>query len=302
MPPNNRRQALVPEGAEVLANPNGTAPGLFLREGKALIFLLPGPPRELKPMMADQVTPALRRHKPTAVRFSRQLKVASEPESRVDYLAAPIYQSYPEVETTILSSPGVIELFFRWTGAPDQAAAQTALDELQQRVRDVLGESVFTDREESLETVVGGLLAARGKTLATAESCTGGWISKLITDTPGSSAYFRGGVVAYSNDFKETGLGVDIELLRRHGAVSEPVAGAMAEGVRRLASADWGLATTGIAGPGGGCAEKPVGLICFGLAGEGKTETKRARLLGDREAIRLRASRLALDWLRRRLT
>lgn len=298
---NNRRQARVIEGAEILENPNGTAPGQFLRENSTLVFLLPGPPRELQPMVMNQVLPLIRRHKPTSVQHRRQLKVASEVESRVDALIESIYKSYPQVETTILASPAIIELFFYWRGEPDDALAETQLDELAERVRARLGDSVFTDREETLEEMLGHLLVARGKTIATAESCTGGTIGKILTDVAGSSRYYVGGVVCYSNPLKIQLVGVNETTLERFGAVSEPVARQMALGIRMRTGSDFGLSLTGIAGPEGGTPEKPVGLVFVGLADAQGTRVQKLQLRGDREAIRLRAARMALDWLRREL-
>ncbi|MCH8820626.1 MAG: competence/damage-inducible protein A [Acidobacteria bacterium] len=297
---NNFRQARVPAGAEPIENPNGTAPGLFLREGKALVFLLPGPPRELEPMM-DQVMECIRQHKQLAQVFHRHLKVASQSESVVDSTVGPIYKSYPQIETTILSSPGMIELDFYWVGEANQKLAESQLDELQSRLAEQLGESLFTDQEEGLEEVVGRILRESGQSLATAESCTGGLIGKMLTDVPGSSEYYRGGVVCYSNSLKVDLVGVDRDSLERFGAVSQPVAHQMAVGIRESTGADFGLSVTGIAGPDGSTPEKPVGLVFIGLSHDQETQVRQERFPGNREAIRMRASRYALDWLRRTL-
>jgi len=297
---NNFRQAMVPEGAEPIENPNGSAPGLFLREGKALLFLLPGPPRELEPMM-DQVMELVGKHKQITQAFQRRLKVASQAESVVDSAIGPIYTSYPQIETTILSSPGIIELFLYWVGEADQGLAESQLEELQSRLVEKLGESLFTDQEESLEEVVGGILRKSGKSVATAESCTGGLMGKILTDVPGSSDYFRGGVVCYSNNLKVDLVGVDREALERFGAVSESVARQMACGIRERTGADFGLSVTGIAGPEGGSPEKPVGLVFIGFSDDQETKVRKEQLPGTREAIRMRACRHALDWLRRAL-
>ncbi len=299
MTDNNLRQTMVPEGGDWMENPNGTAPGLFLREGKTLLFLLPGPPREMKPMM-DQVMDLIRRYKQLEPPEYRQLKVASETESGVDSAIGSIYTSYPSIETTILSSPGMIELTFYWMGEADKQRAEDQLGELVARVGEKLGESVFTDREENLEQVVGRMLSEKGKTVATAESCTGGLLGKMLTDVPGSSDYYRGGVICYSNDLKANLVGVNETTLERFGAVSEPVAAQMAAGIRESAGADVGLSVTGIAGPGGETADKPVGLVFVGLSSD-QVHVKKMQLGGSREAIRLRASRFALDWLRRSL-
>ncbi len=299
MTENNLRQAMVPEGAESMENPNGTAPGLFLREGKTLLFLLPGPPREMKPMMS-QVMDLIGQYKKLDPPLNRRLKVASETESGVDSAIGPIYTSYPSIETTILSSPGVIELTFYWMGEANKQLAEEQLGELVARVGEKLGESVFTDREEDLEQVVGRMLSEKGKTLATAESCTGGLLGKMLTDVPGSSHYYRGGAVCYSNELKANLVGVNETTLERFGAVSEQVAAQMAVGIRESAGADVGLSVTGIAGPGGETAQKPLGLVFVGLSSD-QVRVKKMRLGGPREAIRIRASRFALDWLRRSL-
>lgn len=298
---NNRKQAQVPESAHVIPNPQGTAPGLLLVEGKTLIFLLPGPPRELYPMVDAHVLPLIQQHKKTSKVFSRQLKVAGEAESRVDSRIENIYKAYPEVETTILSSPGIISLYFVWKGDENSARADQTLDELSSRVESELGESVFTRGECSLAEVLGNSLRKDSLTLATAESCTGGWISKMLTDVPGSSDYFLGGVVCYSNAIKESLLGVPSELLAEYGAVSEEVASSLARGVQKLLRSDIGLAVTGIAGPGGGTEEKPVGTVFLGLALGNTVEVRKLSLPGDRDMVRKRTSNIALDWLRRRL-
>ena len=297
---NNFRQAMVPDGGEPIENPNGSAPGLFLKEGKALVFLLPGPPRELEPMM-DPVMELIRTHKQVTQTFHRRLKVASQAESVVDSRVGPIYKSYPQVETTILSSPGIVELYSYWVGEANQELAESQLEELHSRLVEKLGDSLFTDQEESLEEVVGRILLKSGKSVATAESCTGGLLGKMLTDVPGSSDYYQGGVICYSNRLKSNFVGVDRTSLQRFGAVSEEVARQMAFGIRESTGADFGLSVTGIAGPDGGTPEKPVGLVFIGLADDQDVQVRQERFPGSREAIRMRASRYALDWLRRKL-
>jgi len=298
---SNQRQAMVPEGAQSLDNLNGTAPGLFLKEDQVLIFLLPGPPRELKPMMVDLVVPLVREHKQTSRQFYRRLKVAAAGESQVDSSIGPIYKSYPLIETTILSSPGNLELSFNWIGEPEKRVAESQLEELVGRVRDELGESVFTDRDEHLEEVVGQVLREKGLTLATAESCTGGLVGKMVTDVSGSSEYYLGGVVSYNNNFKVDWLGVNETTLERFGAVSESVAEQMAIGIRKRTGADIGLSTTGVAGPEGGSPEKPVGLIFIGVSGPQGNQTQRLQFPGPRDTVRIRTARFALDLVRRSL-
>ncbi len=265
---NNRRQALVPRDSMVLNNPNGTAPGLFLQEGERLVFVLPGPPRELNPIMENDVVPLIRKYKGVSARPSRLLKVASVSESALDSRIEGIYKSYPDVETTILSSPGIISLYFTWISGGSLEQSEAGLDLLTEEVKSELGIAVLTDREEELQDAVGALLRERGLTLAVAESCTGGLISKLMTDVPGSSDYFLGGVVSYSNNVKENVLGVSPVDLRKKGAVSAEAAEQMARGVQHCLHADIGLSVTGIAGPGGGSDAKPepYSLDCRGMA------------------------------------
>jgi nicotinamide-nucleotide amidase len=251
--------------------------------------------------MMDQVMELIGKHKQITQAFHRRLKVASQAESVVDSAIGPIYTSYPQIETTILSSPGIIELFFYWVGEADQELAESQLEELQSRLVDKLGESLFTDQEEGLEEVVGGILRKSGRSVATAESCTGGLLGKMLTDVPGSSDYYRGGVVCYSNNLKVDLVGVDQDSLECFGAVSEPVARQMACGIRESTGADFGLSVTGIAGPDGGTPEKPVGLVFIGLSDDQDTQVRQERFPGTREAIRMRASRYALDWLRRKI-
>ncbi|RPJ60961.1 MAG: competence/damage-inducible protein A [Acidobacteria bacterium] len=301
MTPNNLQQAMVPEGGEVIPNPNGTAPGLLIRHQDRLVFLLPGPPHELKAMVVDQVMSWIARYYTASALIFRHLKIASEGESRVDHLVSPIYTSYDEVETTILASAGIVDLFFYWTRPDAIDRSGPVLEELTRRVKEVLGASVYTEGEQSLEAVTGALLREKGKTLATAESCTGGFLGKMITDVAGSSDYYLGGMITYSNEAKSEWLGVDCGLIEKHGAVSPEVARAMADRARVLAGADFGLSTTGIAGPGGGSAEKPVGLVYIGIANAIGNEAKRLQLPGDREIVRLRSARIAIDWLRRHL-
>ncbi len=301
MTSNNRRQALVPEGATVMENPQGTAPGLFLKEKASLVFLLPGPPRELKPMINHHMIPLIRKYKPTSRQYLRMLKVASVGESSLDSSIESIYQAYPKIETTILSSPGIIDLFFHWIGETDEERANQELEEMVGRIREKLGCSIFTDQEEGLETVVGRRLRGKGWTMATAESCTGGLISKMLTDGPGSSEYYCGGVICYNDRLKAELVGVNERTLKRFGAVSESVAREMASGIRKLACCQVGLSVTGIAGPNGATTEKPIGLVFIGLSTQEKTLVKKRKFPGERDVIRLHSARFALDWTRRKL-
>ena len=300
MPEINARQAMVIEGAEVLDNPNGTAPGMYLEhEGRAVV-LLPGPPREMRPMY-DSFINAKLAAKAGDVRVARRvLRVAGLGESAVDERIAPVYTQYQNPQTTILFNRSEIEIHLTAQGKTEQEA-ELLLDGLAGQIEERLGEAVFAFRGETMEEIVGLRLAVNGFTLAVAESCTGGLIAERLTEVPGSSNYFREGVVTYSNEAKVRLLGVPADLIGEYGAVSAPVAEAMAEGVRERAETDFGLAVTGIAGPSGGTEDKPVGLVYIALADDAHTEHRKLLLPGDRQLIRWRASQAALDLLRRRL-
>ncbi len=297
---NNRRQAMVPKGAEVLPNAIGTAPGLFVTHAGGVIVLLPGPPHELMRMYSESVEPKLRfPHGATKV-LRQTLKVAGLPESTVDQLIAPIYIEYRDVTTTILAAPTGIEIHLS-TAAADDQTGRARLHELVERIRIPLGMNLFTITGERMEEVVGRLLIARRATLSTAESCTGGLVSKRLTDVPGSSRYMLGGLVTYSNDAKTRFLDVPVGLIERHGAVSGEVAESMAKGVRSRFGSTLGLGVTGIAGPDGGTEQKPVGLVYVGVADDRESLARRLLLPGDRDQVRERAAQIALDSIRRRL-
>ena len=297
MSENNKRQALVPEGADVLENPVGTAPGLWLDLDGCVLVLLPGPPPELQAIFTQHVEPRLARLSSGLRLYSRELRIASLPESEVDQRAAPIYSGYADVQTTILAAPGEIQIHLRsWSN--DAAAAERTLQEMVERLTLALGESVFTTSGESLEQAVARELTRNQATIAAAESCTGGLLAERLTRVPGSSAYFRGGVVCYSNDLKTAWADVPPELIESQGAVSSAVAQALAAGIRRRTGATLGVGITGIAGPAGGSPEKPVGLVHIALAGASSSSERAVQLSGDRERIRWQASQLALDLTR----
>lgn len=300
MPDINSRQAMVIEGAEVLDNPHGTAPGMYIEHDKCAVVLLPGPPREIRPMFEAFVQPKLAAKAGDVRVVRRILRVAGMGESAVDERIAPVYTQYKNPQTTILFNRSEIEIHLTAQAKTEQEA-ELLLDGLAGQIEERLGDAIFAFRGETMEEVVGLRLAVGGFTLAVAESCTGGLIAQRLTEIPGSSVYFMEGVVAYSNDAKIRSLGVDPEVILRHGAVSAPVAEAMAEGIRRRADTDFGLAVTGIAGPGGGTEEKPVGLVFIALADDAHIEHRKLMLPGDRHLIRWRASQAALDLLRRRL-
>lgn len=300
MPERNSRQAMVIDGAEVLPNPNGTAPGLLLDQDGTAVALLPGPPKEMRPMFENYIQPRLAEKAGNLRVLRRVLRVAGMGESAVDEKIAPIYTRYENPQTTILFNQSEIEVQLTARGRTE-ADAEALLDKLSEELEERLGHSIFAFRGEKMEEVVGLRLSVSGYTLAVAESCTGGLIAQRLTDVPGSSKYFIESVVAYSNEAKTRTLGVEPALLLEHGAVSAQVAEAMAEGMRRRAGTDFGLSVTGIAGPSGGTEEKPVGLVFIALASEALTEHRKFKLPGDRQLIRWRASQAALDLLRRRL-
>jgi nicotinamide-nucleotide amidase len=300
MPERNSRQAMVIEKAEVLPNPNGSAPGLFIENNGVAIVLLPGPPREMRPMFENHVLGKLAGRAGNVKVLRRMLRVAGLGESAVDEKIAPIYTQYENPQTTILFNQSEIEIHLTARGRTE-VEAEALLDRLSGQLEERLGNAVFSFAGETMEEVVGLKLTVGGYTLSVAESCTGGLIAQRLTEVPGSSKYFIEGAVTYSNDAKTRTLGVEPVLLLEHGAVSAPVAEAMAEGIRKRARTDFGLAVTGIAGPDGGSEEKPVGLVYIALADDVQTKSRKLQIPGDRNLIRWRASQAALDLLRRRL-
>ena len=304
MAPNNAKQADVIAGANVLPNANGTAPGQWL-SGKfdgpeRIIILLPGPPHELKALFEAECRDRLQAKLPPAFIATRVLKVAMLGESHVDARVAPIYKKFPNVQTTILAGAGEIQLHFK-SRAENLEAAQASVDEAADAVEEELDDAVFSRNNESLEQIVGYWLQMRAATLAVAESCTGGLLAERITSVAGSSRYFAGGAVVYSNALKTEFAGVPADMIERHGAVSREVAAALAEGIRYRCEATLGVGITGVAGPGGGTAQKPVGLVFHALASDSGTEVIERSFPGDRKRIRWFASTLALDMVRRKL-
>jgi nicotinamide-nucleotide amidase len=304
MAPNNRKQADVLPGATVLANANGTAPGQWISgkyEGREkIIMLLPGPPHELQALFEEQCMDRLRAKVPPQFIATRELKITGMGESHCDARVAPIYKRFPDVQTTILAGAGEIQLHLKTCGA-SLDAAQRRVDELVSQIEDELGDYVFSDNGESMEQIVGNYLQMRNATLAVAESCTGGLLAQRITSVSGSSRYFVGGAIVYSNELKTSLAGVPAELIEKHGAVSREVSAALAEGIRERCGATLGLGVTGVAGPTGGTAEKPVGLVFHALASDRGTEIIERKFPGDRKRIRWFASQQALDMVRRKL-
>ena len=300
MPEINRRQAYIVEGADVLPNSNGTAPGMLVSTDGRLLIVLPGPPRELKPMFSDHVLPRLAAGSSGVVFRKRIIKVSGLGESAIDEAIAPIYKTFRDITTGILFNKSEVEVHLT-AQASTGDAADARNEELVKLIVEKLGEAVFSTMGEEMEAVVGRLLRARGETLAVAESCTGGLIGSRITEVAGSSEYFLEGAVTYANSAKVRLLGVDEALIERHGAVSAEVAEAMASGMLSSSGADYAVSVTGIAGPGGGSEEKPVGTVFVGYADNESVRSTKLQLPGDRYLIRWRASQAALDILRRQI-
>ncbi|HEY2151970.1 MAG TPA: competence/damage-inducible protein A [Vicinamibacterales bacterium] len=301
MPEINRRQAMVPQGAVVLPNANGTAPGLWLESGGAGILLLPGPPREMTPMLEAVIADRLAPKSNGAGLFRRVLKITGRAESDVDAQAAPIYGKWASlpspISTTILAVLGQIELHLT-VRATSPGEADRLLEPAVRELHDVLGTAVYSTDGQSLEAVVGGLLREGALTIAAAESCTGGLLMSRLTDVPGSSAYVERGVVCYSNRAKTELAGVPEALILEHGAVSEPVARSMAEGIRGRAGTSIGVGITGIAGPGGGTPEKPVGTVAVAVASDKGSKVRTFRFVGGREMVKFQAAQSALNMTR----
>jgi nicotinamide-nucleotide amidase len=299
MTPNNERQALIPRGAEVLPNPNGSAPGIKMDQEGKLVVLLPGPPRENQPMFDDFVMLDLERMSRGVRRAVRVLKVTGIGESQLDDKIAPIYGEYTNPTTTILFTDSELEIHLTAT-AESVARAEEIVEELTDKLEEAIGQNVYSTRGESLEEVIGLRLRLKGYTLSTAESCTGGLVAERITRVPGASEYFVGSIVSYTDQIKTELLGVPQEMIERCGAVSGEVAEAMARGIKERTGATIGLSVTGIAGPGGGTQAVPVGTVYIGLADDVMTSNRRLVLPGDRHLIRWRASAAALEMVRRR--
>ena len=312
MPPNNERQAEVLDGAELLQNRNGSAPGQWLdttfpgpdgTPRRKLVLLLPGPPKELKPLFDEQGKPRLAATLPPRALAKRLLRMALIPESQVDARTAPIYQSFSDVDTTILAGGGEIQLHF-FCVKPAQQEAEARVNAVVEAVEHEMGDDIFSANGESLEEVVLLMMELAKETLSVAESCTGGLLAQRLTAIPNASRSFSGGSVVYTNQLKTLCAGVPADIIEQHGAVSEPVARLLAEGIRTRLGTTLGLGITGIAGPAmteGPDQGKPVGLVYIGLATAEGTQVKPFNLLGDRERIRLWASQHALDMLRRHL-
>jgi len=304
MAENNLKQADVIEGATVLPNPNGSAPGQWLETlfsgYRKLVMLVPGPPHECLPLFENECLPRLRATLPQRHIATRTLKAAMIPESQADKLLAPIYTTFKDVETTILAHAGDLQLTLICS-KPSQELAEQRVEELSGKMEEALDDWLYSSEGESLEQIVLYYLGLRQATLAVAESCTGGMVAQRITSVPGSSRSFLGGVIVYSNELKTAFADVSPELLERYGAVSSEVAAALAEGIRKRTGATLGLGVTGVAGPAGGTDSKPVGRVYFAVSDGQKTDTFDRNFRGDRDRVRAWASQQALDLIRRKL-
>jgi nicotinamide-nucleotide amidase len=301
MPEINRRQAMVPRGAVILENTRGTAPGLWLQRDGTGILLLPGPPREMQPILDRVVDEQLRPRSAGRGLYRRTLMITGRSESDVDTVAQPIYSPWLQapvpIATTILARMGQIELHLT-ADAASREEADVALDGSVAQLRAALGVSVYSVDGHAMESVVGELVRSRQMTMAVAESCSGGLLASRLTDVPGSSDYFDRGLVCYSNAAKVEWLGVPETLIAQHGAVSEPVAEAMADGVRSRAGSSIGIGVTGIAGPGGGTPQKPVGTVAVAVVTPVGRSVRTFLFVGPRDMVKYQSAQAAMNMLR----
>ena len=290
---------MIPEGSKPLANTKGTAPGIAAKIGNARIFVIPGVPYEMREMFTTQIAPRLTGDGEVILHRTIHTFGLGESDLAVKIADLMNSQTEPAVGTTVAS--GIVSIRITSRGA-DAATAKLRIENTAREIRSRLGQFVLGQDEQTMASVIGSMLSERKMSLAVAESCTGGLLGEMITRSPGSSEYFLGGVIAYANKIKQQLLGVDENVLQHDGAVSEPVAAAMADGCRRLLAADYGISITGIAGPGGSSDQKPVGLVYIALATEEGTEVHKHQFARDRGRIRMRAALTALNFLRLKLT
>ncbi len=302
MPESNRKQAMFPAGARILANPVGTASGFMVSHNGKTLVMLPGPPREMETIFKESLKPLLRDliQDSGRVVLTRTIKTMGLGESQVESLLEDVIADPRGCSIALLAKDGEVHIRVTGDGVTD-SGTRSILDSVIERMKDSLGDNIYGEGGDTLPGVVVRLLRDKGCTVAFAESCTGGMVAKMLTDIPGSSAVFWGGVVSYSNEAKTRILGVSDETLKRYGAVSPETAREMARGMRNLARSTFGISLTGIAGPEGGTPEKPVGLVYLGMATAEGEETRELRLMGGRGGIRTLAAKTALDWLRRTL-
>ena len=295
----NKRQAFLVEGAEILPNDRGTAPGQWIEESGSRVMLLPGPPHEMKAMFTRQCLPRLARIVPRQVIRTLVLRVSGMPESDLDQLIAPVYKKYDNPTTTILAAAGDLQIHLRARCSTEGEAA-ALLVEVGGPIELLLGDRIYSRNGQSLEEVVGDMLRERHNTLSVAESCTGGLLGERITSVPGSSTYFLGGFITYASRMKVEWLGVPEDIIAQFGAVSKETAEAMALGARRRTGSTYALAITGVAGPDSGGEKAPVGAIYVGLADAAGCQVLHRQFIGDRTRIRQFATQMALDMLRRK--
>lgn len=301
MPAMAQSQALQPQGADLINNPVGTAPGIVFQDSERFFAALPGVPAEMEAIIDQSIIPYLSKRPGRNHIVLRRIRTIGITETGIAELITDLEPTSDKVRLAYLPSYKGVDLRVTAISANESEAVESA-DNLAKAITSRIGDYVFTNTDESMPEIVGKLLRAKGKTVATAESCTGGLIAKMLTDLAGSSDYFRGSVVSYANDVKEKVLKVPREILIAKGAVSHEVAEAMASGVLKLADTDYAISVTGVAGPGGGTAEKPVGLVFVGYADKsGKVSSEQLKLFGTRERIRERSAMMALDILRRKL-
>ena len=297
MPKINQNQALIPQGAKSLANRWGMAPGIFIEEGNSLFFALPGVPLEMKWMLENEVLPILKPKKSEGFVIHRKLRTTGIPESAIYEKIEELID--PKCDVKIAFLPSYLGVDIRLTTYLKQKGeGDKKIEELEKKIREILGTYIYGIDDQTLEEVVGKLLLEKGKTIAVAESCTGGLIGAKFTNISGSSKYFERGVITYSNQAKTELLEIPPEIIEKYGAVSEEVAILMAEGVRKLAGVDYALSATGIAGPTGGTPEKPVGLIYIGFAHENDSFAQKFQFASDRMTNRERAAQAALNTVR----
>ncbi|MFL0270212.1 competence/damage-inducible protein A [Candidatus Clostridium radicumherbarum] len=296
----NKKQAIIPEGALILPNPNGTAPGCIIEEGNKVLVMLPGPPKEMEPMFEASVVPYLDKFSDGVI-VSKVVRVVGLGESAMAEKVLDLIenQTNPTVAPYAKDNESILRITAKANTIKDAEALITPIEE---EIRKRIGEDIYAEGEISLSEVVGEMLVRNNLTIGTAESCTGGLLSGTLINYPGISSVFLEGAVTYSNEAKIKRLGVKAETLESFGAVSEETAAEMAEGIARTAGTDIGISVTGVAGPGGGTLEKPVGLIYIGLYFKGKVKVKKLNCNGDRQKVRNRTVVAALDLLRREIS
>lgn len=300
MTSSNKKQAFVIKGSEVIENNVGTAPGLWIEDSGITAVLLPGPPVELKTLFESGVMPRMEKHR-NGFNVRKVLKITGITESSTETLLSDLYPKSPEIEFSVLAYPGQIEIHITGHSPFSFEKAESVINPLVKSLKERLKIYIFSENNEELEEVIGKLLLKNNYTLSTAESCTGGLLGHRITNVPGSSSYFVQGIQAYSNKAKRDLLEIDENVITEHGAVSAEVAGLMAEGIRKKSGSDFGLAITGIAGPGGGTREKPVGLVFTALSWNNETKVDKSQFLGTRGSVKSQATQKTMDMLRRHI-